>query len=282
MSARVGRESAVRVAARSRVRIRGLTSVADSFAAERLFRDVWQTGPGEVPIAADVVRALADADNYVAGAFEAGPDEGLLGAAIGFWGPPGQPRMHSHILGVSTAARGRDIGYVVKLDQRAHALERDVTTITWTFDPLVARNAHFNLHKLGGTADTYLPDHYGRLVDGLNGDDPSDRLMLRWDLLSDRARQACDGDAPLARSSPPAAVLIADGDLPRHRESDADRVLVAVPADIEGLRRRAPESAGAWRSAVREVLGGLLAAGARIVDFDRAACGYVVEHRQAS
>ncbi|MBW0102227.1 hypothetical protein [Pseudonocardia sp. KRD291] len=260
------------------MRVRALESTASSLACERFLSEVWRTDPACPPIAADVIRAIADAGSYVTGAVdEATTGDRLLGACIGLWGPPGRPVMHSHLAGVHAAARGRDVGFVLKLDQRAHALEHGVGEITWTFDPLVARNAHFNLRKLGGTADEYLTNHYGRLSDGLNGADDSDRLLLRWDLLGGQVRAACDdGDRRAPLDPAPPALLATDGDRPRPRPVRDRTVLVPVPRDIEDLRAREPTAAREWRLAVRDVLGGLLTDGARLVDFDRTACGYVV------
>lgn len=248
------RTSAARAAARAGVTIRAMDTTADSFACERLLAAVWKPAPGCPVLAADVIRSMADAGSYVAGAFD-GDD--LLAVCIGFWGPPGRAEMHSHVAGVLPAARRRDVGFALKLDQRANVLENGGHEITWTFDPLIARNAHFNVRKLGGTAHTYLIDHYGPLADGINVNDETDRLLLRWDLLGDRARAACDGTV-------------------RWPEPDGETVVVAVPHDIESLREHDPSAARAWRLSVREVLGGLLAGGARMADFDRAAGGYVL------
>ncbi|MGW4729411.1 hypothetical protein ACWEQC_09540 [Streptomyces shenzhenensis] len=272
------RASATRAARRSGVRMRALDSTERSRACERLLSEVWQTGPGHPPLAADVVKAMADAGSHVMGAFDATAGGGdLLGACVGLWGPPGHPAMHSHIAGVHAAARGRDVGFALKLDQRAHALEKGVERITWTFDPLVARNAHFNVRKLGGTASEYLTDYYGPLSDGLNRADASDRLMLRWDLTAERVRAACEENAGPGPAAPPAkALLDIDGDRPVARRAGEGRVLVAVPPDIGLLRTRKPSLARDWRLAVRDALGTLLADGARLVDFDRAACGYVL------
>ncbi|GAA2230827.1 hypothetical protein GCM10010413_30580 [Promicromonospora sukumoe] len=292
------RASATRAARRSRVRIRTLDSTTDSFTTEKFLSDVWQTAPEQPPIAADVIKAIADAGSYVAGAIDASGDDGgseagsegeLIGACIGFWGPPGGNGMHSHIAGVHAGTRGRSVGLALKLDQRARVLEHGVGEITWTFDPLVARNAHFNLRKLGGTVDRYLVDHYGRLADGINGDDPSDRLLLRWDLAGPRARAACDTTAsaalPEASTAPepagptPRAVLenVDDRPVPRAVPLGDGPVLVTVPPDIEQLRTRDPRIAADWRTAVRDTLGALLADGGRVVDFDRTLCGYIVE-----
>ncbi|MEV8420813.1 hypothetical protein [Streptomyces niveus] len=273
------RVSAARAARQSGVRMRQLDSTASSHACERFLCEVWQTGPDHPPLAGDVVKAMADAGSYVVGAFdEADGGDRLLGVCIALWGPPSRPGMHSHVAGVHAAARGRDVGFALKLDQRAYALENGVDRITWTFDPLVARNAHFNLRKLGGTADTYLTDYYGPLSDGLNADDESDRLMLRWDLLGERAVAACD-DAPAApdpAAPAPGVLLDIDGGRPLTRRTDDRTVLVAVPPDIDRLRAEQPSVAREWRLALRDVLGSLLADGARLVDFDRTACGYVL------
>ncbi|MFI6586756.1 hypothetical protein [Embleya sp. NPDC050493] len=267
-----------------------LDSTAGSHACARFLGEVWQSDPDRPPLAGDVVKAMADAGSYVVGAFdEADGGDRLLGACIGLWGPPGRAGMHSHIAGVHVAARGRDVGYALKLDQRAHALEHGVERITWTFDPLVARNAHFNLHKLGATAHTYLPDYYGPLSDGLNAADESDRLMLRWDLRSEKVVAACDEDTGPAPAPGPVPVPVpvpaeptrrglppVDGDRPVTRRAGGETVLVAVPPDIDLLRVRQPTVARDWRLALRDTLGTLLADDARLVDFDRAACSYVL------
>src|SRR4051812_45556636 len=104
------RESAMRAAEKAQVSVRGLESTADSFACERFLAEVWRTGSGPPPLAADVVKAMADAGSYVAGAVE--PTTGrLLAACIGLWGPPPRPGLHSHIAGVRATARGRDVGF---------------------------------------------------------------------------------------------------------------------------------------------------------------------------
>ena len=85
------------------------------------------------------------------------------------------------------------MGFALKLHQRAWALSRDVTTITWTFDPLVCRNAYFNVAKLAATPAEYLPDFYGEMDDVINGSDDSDRLLVHWPLAADSGDRACQG-----------------------------------------------------------------------------------------
>ena len=71
----------------------------------------------------------------------------------------------------------------------------------WTFDPLMAGNAAFNIGKLGAVVRRYIPDFYGRLGSVLQGGTPTDRLLAEWDLASDRVRAARDGRLPAARES---------------------------------------------------------------------------------
>jgi len=222
-----------------------------------------------------LLRALSKAGSYVAGAYDCGGG-GLIGACVGFFAAPTRQELHSHVAGVSAAARGRSVGRAMKLHQRAWALNQGVTTVTWTFDPLVSRNAYFNLVKLGGTPVQYLPDFYGSMGDAINGNDATDRLLLRWDLAADRVTRAAGGlhqfwDAASLREAGAVTGLdrSADGH-PAPRTPDGPTVLVAVPPDIEALRRTDPACARQWRFAVRDALGRLLDQGARVVGFDRA------------
>ena len=74
------------------------------------------------------------------------------------------------------------MGFALKLHQRAWCLDRGITLMEWTYDPLVARNAYFNLSKLGATVAEYLPDFYGVMGDGINRFDESDRILVHWPL----------------------------------------------------------------------------------------------------
>jgi predicted GNAT superfamily acetyltransferase len=219
---------------------------------------------------------LTKAGNYVGGAYDG--DE-LIGACVGFFGAPAEVTMHSHVAGVSGAARGRNVGFALKLHQRAWALQRGVTAISWTFDPLVRRNAYFNLVKLGARPTEYLTNFYGLMEDGINGGDDTDRLLVRWQLDSPEVTAAA-GRRPPGGALPEATIALGrapDGRPLAGHAGDGGTVLVAVPPDVEGLRGSDPAAAKDWRAAVREVLGGLLADGARVTGFDRAGW-YVLEH----
>lgn len=254
------------------LRVRVLTDLAELTAASALLTEIWRPAPDNPPVTAELMRALASGGGYVAGAFDGGR---LVAASVGFCGPPGDRSLHSHIVGVAASARGRAVGRALKLHQRDWALERGIDHITWTFDPLVRRNAWFNLGRLGARPVAYLPDFYGAMHDAINGDDASDRLLVRWDLEAEPK----DDGSPVG-----AAVLLAAGadGSPSAAEgtgADSPTVLVGVPDDIEALRRQRPDVARAWRLAVRDALGGLMLAGAQVIGFDRDG-GYVVRTPQ--
>ncbi len=210
----------------------------------------------------DVLVALAHSGNYVALAQRDGRS---IGAAMGFFGPPDTP-FHSHAVGIVPGAVGGGIGRAVKLHQRAWCLDRGVTAMAWTYDPLIARNSHFNVHRLGARPVSYHRDFYGELSDTINAGQASDRMLLRWDLLT-----AGPSDAGVPTDEPVHVALAASGDGPGvYRPMPADHtgaVLVEVPRDIEGLRLSDPVVAAAWRAATRAAFTDLLDAGHTVDDF---------------
>jgi predicted GNAT superfamily acetyltransferase len=263
------------------VTIRELTELAELEAVSRLFEGIWGRDANP-PMTTELLRAFAKAGNYVVGAFDGAQ---LVGACAGFFSAPAQGTLHSHIAGVSSLVRGRSVGFALKVHQRAWALGRDVPLIGWTFDPLVRRNAWFNLGKLAAAPVEYLPNFYGGMHDGINGDDDSDRLLVHWDLRSDRVAEACRGrvDRVDAAAELAAGAVVALGASPLGTPSpgslDGAVSLVAVPPDVEALRAADPGLAKEWRVAVREALVPLLADGARFAGFDRS--GWYVLRRPA-
>ncbi|MGZ3145083.1 GNAT family N-acetyltransferase [Lentzea chajnantorensis] len=258
--------------------VRQLTEQSELVATERLYAEIWRSSGNTPPVTAELLRAMAKAGSYVAGAFDG--DE-LVGACIGFCSPPAAGTLHSHIAGVSARMRGRNVGYALKLDQRAWALARGLTAVTWTFDPLVRRNAYFNLGKLGADAAEYLPDFYGDMRDSINGGVESDRLLVHWRVTSPEVAAVCAGTPRVVEARGVVGLGISADGLPVPGTTGGSTVLVAVPPDVEALRVANPDAARQWRHAVREVLGGLLAGGARVTGFDRAGW-YVVERNESS
>ncbi|MFG1946855.1 GNAT family N-acetyltransferase [Nonomuraea sp. NPDC048826] len=251
------------------VAIRELHAIEEFEQVITLFDDIWHFEPARRPVSAELMLALAHAGNYVCGAFDG---DRLVGASVGFFGAGAA--LHSHITGV---LRSPGTGLALKLHQRRWALERGLDRITWTFDPLVRRNAHFNLAKLGARPEEYLPAFYGVMDDGLNQGDEGDRVLAVWRIGDPRVAELAEGRPVTVRVPPDAVVALADeGGRPVPGRADAATVLVAVPADIERLRATDPGAAKAWRHAVRETLGDMLAEGRKITGFHDKSY-YVVE-----
>jgi len=246
--------AAEHAAARAGVEVREVTDIDEQAAVVRLLAEIWGRSLDNPPVPPELLRAFSKAGNYISGAFAA--DE-LVGAAIAFHSTPDRHALHSHIAGVAPALAGRSVGFAMKLHQRGWALARGIDAIEWTFDPLVARNAHFNVAKLRALPVEYLPDFYGPMTDAINEGDETDRILVRWELRDDEVAAAASGRPALVDSTAPG------------------HVAVAVPADIERLRAAAPAQARAWRHAVRDRLTELLGAGGRVVGFDRSD-GYIV------
>ncbi|WP_036330346.1 hypothetical protein [Microbispora sp. ATCC PTA-5024] len=259
-----------RVAAeRCGVTVREVGTIAEFLLLHRLFNEIWRPDPSNAPATVELMRALSHAGNYVAAAFEG---DRVVGASVAFLAAPAGEVLHSHV----TGAVRRGVGHALKLHQRAWAVARGLTRITWTYDPLVRRNAYFNLAKLGALPEEYLPEFYGPMADALNAGDESDRVLAVWRLGLPHVGEACSG-RPFRPEVPDGAVagLAARDGRPVRGGTDGPAVLVALPEDVEALRRGDPGTAKAWRHAVREVLGGLMASGARVTGY--AEGGYVVE-----
>lgn len=257
----------------TRFDISELGDLDDLRTLERIFAEIWGR-PGEPPIVSDVLMALAHSGNYVAGVRV---DGRLLGGLVGWLGgtPPAHLILHSHILGVMTDSPVRGLGFELKQHQRKWCLERGVKTIEWTFDPLVRRNAYFNLNKLGAEAGEYLVNFYGEMTDGINAGEESDRILISWRLDSRRAEDAAAGRPhdPLAGTAVrdvDALLSVGSSGEPLPRSSSAARVTCQVPEDIVALRRTDPALARAWRMALRNALTAAFAADYRITGVDRA------------
>lgn len=234
-----------------------------------LFDDIWHFGSADPPITLELMRALSHAGGYVSGAFDG---DRLVGASAGFLAA--ESTLHSHVTGT---APGHGIGWALKQHQRLWALERGLERITWTYDPLVRRNAHFNLAKLGARPIEYLPSFYGVMGDAINQGDESDRLLASWPLTAPHVEALARREPYVTPVSDDAVVALADeGGRPVPGSMDAATVLVAVPADIERLRRADPGTGKAWRYAVRDVLGGLMGEGRRVTGFFEKS-SYIVE-----
>src|SRR6476619_4296127 len=176
--------TAAATAQRAGVDIRPLETLDQITAACAVLERVWGVEPGVVfDVQPHLLRALGHGGNYLVGAYPHGGGE-MIGASSAFFTEPLGAAMHSHITGVLASTAGRGVGAAMKWHQRQWALERGLTRITWTYDPLIARNSFFNLTRLGGRPETYFVDFYGAMNDGANRGQPSDRVQIGWDLAA--------------------------------------------------------------------------------------------------
>lgn len=247
-AARIDWKTVADAAARTAdVTVRTVHNVADIHAVADFFADVWQTSRATPPYPSEVLHSLVHAGGAVHAAYyDRQSGEHLAGAAVAVFGEPAERDVYSFVAAAS--ASGHGVGFAVKQAQRLWALERGATSMRWTFDPLVSRNARFNLVKLGAVGSEYLVDFYGPMSDGVNNGDESDRLTILWDLASGTTRKDDPVDdrqaADVVRRAPDGGPLaLADG----------DRLWCRVPEDIVALRAADPGLALQWRHAVREV-----------------------------
>lgn len=192
---------------------------------------------------------LGHVGGHVIGAFTA--TEELVGfvASMPAW-REGARYYHSLSLGVSPAHENRGLGRALKLNQRDEALRAKVPRIEWTFDPLRAKNAFFNIVRLGGVARRYSPDHYGPVESQLQQGLPSDRLICEWWLSHPRVRRALSNmPSRQARKRPAAEVVF--------------------PADFRSLAESKPQEARVRQEALRAQLQRYFARGLLITDVIR-------------
>jgi predicted GNAT superfamily acetyltransferase len=188
---------------------------------------VWGPGTGAM-VSADYLMALSHSGGYISGAFtpDANGRETMVACSFGMLARHRDDWcLHSHITGVVPTLQNSGLGTAMKNHQKQWALDAGLTAITWTFDPLVRRNAWFNIERLGANAVEFHINFYGPLNDDINGDDETDRLLARWDIGAERVR----------------------GNV-------AEATVIDTPEDIVLLRRDNPEAARAWRLKMREQL----------------------------
>jgi len=202
---------------------------------------------------------------------------------------PGQITLHSHMLAVLDQYRHLDLGSRLKQAQRERAMAMGIHEMTWTYDPLQSRNAHFNFAKLGVVSDTYKVDFYGPETSSMLHRNGTDRLWVRWMLDSRRVQGRLVQDrvadksanaraetldalkllAPLIRFDPsgkPARADLAES-LSRQRLS------IEIPGDILEVERADMPLANQWRSATRWAFTEALQAGFLVTDFCRSIRG---------
>jgi predicted GNAT superfamily acetyltransferase len=258
------------------IEIRSLQTLAEYRECVRLQLETWNT-PGEcVPPA--VLKVSQEIGGVAAGAFD--PSGHMVGFVFGITGWRDGELCHwSDMLAVRPEFRDRGIGRRLKTFQRAWLLERRVPVMYWSYDPLVARNAHLNIEKLGARVMEYVPDMYGAgdasLLDGVIG---TDRFVVQWRLDEERHDERGRHDArPGGGSSFPrdSAIVNPPHDrgavrtLRRNHTGPATAVYIEIPPEIDALKVADVGAAAAWRAGTREAFHTYLGQGYTVTRFLR-------------
>ena len=251
--------------------LRPLASIAEYDEAVALQDEIWGAGFSDrVPAA--ILRVAQKVGGVAAAAFDA--DGRMLGFVFGLTGIRNGQLVHwSDMLAVREEARGKRLGERLKHYQRDLVRTIGVEKMFWTFDPLVARNAHFNLNLLKAGIADYVPNFYGSNTGSvLHGSLPTDRFVAVWP-VADAAMDEWDRPTRVTEQRPVKAAFTAIVESGRVRVieplPDAGRVCVPIPPDIEGVLSSDSDAALAWRLATRHAIMHYLARGYRVAAFHR-------------
>jgi predicted GNAT superfamily acetyltransferase len=270
------------------VTIRDLESIDDLRQLKEVEKEVWgMTDDDTLPLTLAI--ASKAAGNIFLGAFAKDQhqdnhhNEKMVGFAFGFIGREHEKiTIHSHMLGVLDGYRHLDLGSRLKQAQRERALAMGVQEMTWTYDPLQSRNAHFNFSKLGVVSDAYKVDFYGPETSSILHRNGTDRLWVRWMLNSRRVRDRLTGQntrvetldamrllAPLVRFDPSGKPGRADLAEALARQ----RISIEIPGDILEIERTDMGLAQEWRDRTRWAFREALKAGFIVAEFCRSIRG---------
>ena len=273
--------------------LRILDAPEEMAAVEDLQRQIWSGDETEV-VPAHMLIAAAHNGGVLIGAFEenrGGPASQLVGFVWGFPGlyftPDGpRPKHCSHMLGVRPDYRDKGVGFALKRAQWQMVRHQGIDRITWTYDPLLSRNALLNISKLGAVCSTYSRNVYGEMRDDLNAGLPSDRFQVDWWVnsqrvnhrLSRRARLRLDlanflaagveiinptQSGPEGWPLPPGSA----GDGQTWAAPESALLLVEIPSDFLALKAANPPLALAWRAHTRALFEELFTQGYLVTDF---------------
>ena len=253
-----------------KVAVREARGREDYEACVGLQREVWGLSDLDITSAIQLIATVHAGGLLLVAEPAGGP---IVGFSYGFaaWSD-GTPHLHSDMLAVLPGWRGHGVGAQLKWAQRQAVLTRGQGLVTWTFDPMRARNARLNLRHLGATSREFLPDLYGRTSSALHHGLATDRLLARWDLRSLRVRRRAAGrsaEAPPARAARLNDVRLEGGQpvsSDPHLDREAPRLLLEVPSDWDAVCRADAALAHAWQGIVRRSFESAFARGYAAVD----------------
>ena len=220
--------------------IRPLGNTHELNSARYIFDTTWPMA-SNTEITPNLLKAMVHSGSYLSGAFI---ENKIVGVAFAFPATNNGLHLHSHMTAVLDEYRDQGVGYALKIDQWNWAKRNHYSSLSWTFDPLVRRNAKLNIVKLGVDISAYYPNFYGDMPDALNAGDESDRLMVSW---------STEIDEPKARE------LIT--------RPKPDDVLIEIPKDIVAIRSKNQGESMKWRRQVREQFLAAFAKNGKVIGF---------------
>jgi predicted GNAT superfamily acetyltransferase len=248
------------------ITVRELTNPEEFAKAEEVQKSAW--GMSDIMVTPkEIMIAIQSNGGLVLGAFEYEKMVGMALTLVGY--RVGKTFMYSHITGVSKEHQSQGIGFLLKQKQREISLNRGFDLIAWTFDPIIARNAYFNLSKLGVICRNYKVNYYGSMDDAINFGWETDRVIAEW-LLKENLEEL---RLRVLKGSDSAHLAIKTGDmngwpicLDWNIDLGADTVLVEIPRDIVNMKKVNAEEANRWRMATREIFQAYFGSGFAAID----------------
>ena len=250
------------------IEIRPLATPKERDACVDLQRSTWGSDFSDV-IPASILKVSQRIGGVALGAFD--PDGAMVGFVFGFTGVEHRRIVHwSDMLAVAPRARNLGLGRRLKEEQRRAVRQIGGDVIYWTYDPLVARNAHLNFNRLGVRLAEYAVDMYGITDSVLHGGLPTDRVIVAWPTYDDEiAQRLAEAERVLSSPDCRAAPLVTAEWI---ESADGATILpfcirVEIPMNGEALLLHSPPEAANWRDVVRRQIQWALAIGYTITAF---------------
>jgi len=259
-----------------RISIRPLTTIRECRAVAALEREIWGFSGSDDVVPPWMLIVSVKRGGILLGAFDEAD------TLVGFvYSVPGikdeRPTQWSHMLGVVERVRESGLGARLKLAQRDQALQQGLDLVEWTFDPLMAANAHFNFAKLGVVVSEYDENVYGDSSSPLHAGTPTDRFVAEWHIRKPHVeRRIAAAGLPTVRDQSVSGAILVNPSSERGSRltpgradltRDDRRLLAEIPADFLDTQQADRDLALAWRLQTREIFQHYFARGYRVVDF---------------
>jgi predicted GNAT superfamily acetyltransferase len=166
----------------------------------------------------------------------------------------------------------------MKLAHREHARAAGISSICWTYDPLQSRNAALNIGRLGGHAEDFVPNCYGRFESAIERGLESDRFVVNWMIRSKKVERRLKGFGldgrvlkSILRSERINETRLNSAGFPLnfkiHLNKNQPTLLAEIPKETDRMRAEAMGLARRWRMDSRKMFAHYFSRGYRVVDF---------------